>query len=63
MKGQTSYDKERLFHINDLMEKIHSESNTIYECLVDREFDKLQETVSNLQIILKDISLSVEDDI
>jgi hypothetical protein len=63
MKGQTSYDKERLVHINDLMEKIHSASNTIYECLVDREFDKLQETVSNLQIILKDISLSVEDDI
>ncbi len=63
MKGQTSYDKERLVHINNLMEKIHSSSNTIYECLVDREFDKLQETVSNLQTILKDISLSVEDDI
>jgi hypothetical protein len=45
------------------MEKIHTSANTIYECLVDREFEKLQQTVSNLQAMLKDISLSVEDDI
>jgi len=63
MQSLTSYDKERLVHINNLMEKIHTSANTIYECLVDREFDKLQKTVIDLQTTLKDISLSVEDDI
>ena len=45
------------------MDKIHNSTNEIYECLVDRDFDTLQNTVSNLQTLLKDISLSVEDDL
>jgi len=63
MQTQSSYDKERLIHINNLMDKIHNSTNEIYECLVDRDFDTLQNTVSNLQTLLKDISLSVEDDL
>jgi len=63
MQTQSSYDKERLIHINNLMDKIHNSTNEIYECLVDRDFDTLQSTVSNLQTLLKDISLSVEDDL
>ena len=63
MQTQSSYDKERLIHINNLMDKIHNSTNEIYECLVDRDFDTLQNTVSNLQTLLKDFSLSVEDDL
>lgn len=63
MQTQSSYDKERLIHINNLMDKIHNSTNEIYECLVDRDFDTLKNTVSNLQTLLKDISLSVEDDL
>ncbi len=63
MQMQTSYDKERLIHINNLMEKMHNSTNEIYECLVDRDFKTLKVTVSNLQTLLKDISLSVEDDL
>jgi len=63
MQTQTSYDKERLIHINNLMDKMHNSTNEIYECLVDRDFKTLKNTVSSLQTLLKDISLSVEDDL
>lgn len=63
MQIQDSYNQERLAHINSLMEKIHNSSNDIYECLVDRDFDNLKETLHTLQSILKDISLSIEDDL
>lgn len=63
MQTQTSYDKERLIHINNLMDKMHNSTNEIYECLVDRDFKTLKLTVSSLQTLLKDISLSVEDDL
>jgi len=63
MQTQTSYDKERLIHINNLMDKIHNSTNEIYECLVDRDFKTLELTVSSLQTLLKDISLSIEDDL
>jgi hypothetical protein len=63
MIEQSSYDKERLVHINNLMDTIHTSSNDIYECLVDRDFDKLKDSLDSLQIILKDISLSIEDDL
>ncbi len=63
MQTQTSYDKERLIHINNLMDRIHNSTNEIYECLVDRDFKTLELTVSSLQTLLKDISLSIEDDL
>jgi len=61
--NQSSYDKERMVHINNLMENIHNLTNNIYECLVDREFDELKESVSKLNNLLKEISLSLEEDI
>lgn len=45
------------------MDKIHNSSNDIYECLVDRDFENLKKTISGLQSILKDISLSTDDDL
>lgn len=45
------------------MDKIHNSTNEIYECLVDRDFKTLELTVSSLQTLLKDISLSIEDDL
>ena len=64
MTEETSaYDRERLTHINYLMDNIHDSTTHIYESLVDRDFDTLQEHIKNLQLILKDISISVEDDI
>ena len=63
MQGNSSYDEERLIHINTLMDTIHDSTNEIYESLVDRDFDSLQNTVGSLIAILKEISLSTENEV
>ncbi len=59
----SAYDKERIAHINFLMDQINDLSNEIYESLVDREYPEVKAQVSNLISLLRDISASVEDDI
>lgn len=60
---QSSYDKARLVYINNLMDSLHNSTNEIYESLVDREFDKLKETITELQTVLKDIYISIDNEI
>ena len=60
---QSSYDKARLIHINILMDNLHNSTNEIYEGLVDREFDKLKETITELQAVLKDIYISIDNEV
>ncbi len=60
---QSSYDKARLVYINNLMDSLHNSTNEIYESLVDREFDKLKETITELQTMLKDIYISIDNEI
>lgn len=60
---QSSYDKARLVYINNLMDNLHNSTNEIYESLVDREFDKLKETITELQTVLKDIYISIDNEI
>lgn len=60
---ESSYDKERIAHINYLMDTIHDSTAQIYESLIDREFGPLKAEISTLMAVLKDISSSVEDDI
>tara|TARA_R110001606_G_C15394071_1_gene651930 strand:+ start:2371 stop:2565 length:195 start_codon:yes stop_codon:yes gene_type:complete len=60
---QSSYDKARLVYINNLMDSLHNSTNEIYESLVDREFDKLKEIITELQIVLKDIYISIDNEI
>ena len=56
---QSSYDKARLVHINNLMDSLHNSTNEIYESLVD----KLKETITELQTMLKDIYISIDNEI
>tara|TARA_R110001592_G_scaffold355102_1_gene655382 strand:- start:715 stop:906 length:192 start_codon:yes stop_codon:yes gene_type:complete len=63
MTDPSAYDKERIAHINYLMENIHDSTNEIYESLIDRDFKSLKQEIKTLQSLLKDISVSVEDDI
>jgi len=63
VEENSAYDRERIKHINHLMSTIHDSTTEIYESLIDRDFDNLKEHIQGLQIILKDISISVEDDI
>ncbi len=45
------------------MDSLHNSTNEIYESLVDREFDKLKETITELQTMLKDIYISIDNEI
>jgi len=63
MDDTSAYDKERITHINYLMDNIHDSTDHIYESLVDRDFPTLKTQIHTLQSILKEISSSVEDDI
>jgi|TARA_R110001592_G_scaffold261660_1_gene526579 hypothetical protein len=59
----SAYDKERIAHINFLMDVINDSASEIYESLVDRDFENLKPQLKKLQAFLKEISLSIEDDI
>ncbi len=59
----SAYEKERLAHINYKMGVIHDFVNETYELLVDREFDELGEVLVDLIDELKDIQLSITDEI
>lgn len=59
----SAYDRERLVHINGLMDDIYEGTSEIYECLVDREFAELKVIIPNLISQLKDIQDSTQDEI
>lgn len=59
----SAYEQERLNHINFKMNAIHGLSNDIYEMLVDREFDALKIVLEELIYELKDIQISITDEI
>lgn len=63
MNKISSYDTERLNHINHLMKSINDSSDEIYESLVDREFKELKVSLNKLISELKSIEESIEDDI
>ena len=59
----SAYEQERLNHINFKMDAIHELSNDIYEMLVDRDFDALKIVLEELIYELKDIQISITDEI
>lgn len=63
MNKISSYDTERLNHINHLMKSINDSSDEIYESLVDREFKELKVSLTKLISELKSIEESIEDGI
>ena len=63
MNKISSYDTERLNHINHLMKSINDSCDEIYESLVDREFKELKVSLTKLISELKSIEESIEDDI
>jgi len=54
---------ERIKHINFLMDNINECTSDIYEQLVDREFDELNETIGILITQLIEIRNSLKDEI
>ena len=59
----SAYEKERLSHINNKMDDMYGHLDSIYEFLVDREFDDLKIVVDNLMDELNDINLSITDEL
>ena len=62
MAKLSSLENERLTHINYLMEGIHDSCDSIYECMVDRDFKELPSIITELISTLNDIEASIKDD-
>lgn len=59
----SSYEKERLTHINYKMRVINEHVDDIYELLVDRDFDDLSVVIVELIEELREIQLSITDEL
>ena len=63
MPDISAVDKERLVHINLLMDEFHTHIANIYECLVDREVEDCSVEVNSFINKLKHLKKSLEDDV
>jgi len=59
----TTRDKQRLEHVNEIMNNIHGSVNEIYECLVDEEYEKLRSELKQTIAILSNLLEAVQDEI
>ena len=58
-----SLENKRIQNINFIMDDVHDSSNSIYEFLVDKDFDSLKIEVQSLIKQLKLILESVQDEL
>ena len=58
-----SLENKRIQNINFIMDDVHNSSNSIYESLVDKDFDSLKTEVQSLIKQLKLILESVKDEL
>ena len=58
-----SLENKRIQNINFIMDDVHDSSNSIYESLVDKDFDSLKTEVQSLIKKLKLILESVQDEL
>ena len=62
-KPLLAFERHRITYINDLMERIHDLSDSIYEDLMDGEFKSARQNVSELMMILEDVEDSLGDEV
>jgi len=58
----TALEYERINYINDLMHNLNSINSDIYESLCDREYQDTKKAINEMQIQLKELSDSLNDD-
>ncbi len=63
MERISAYDNERIKHINYLMDTIHEQSSEIYEGMVDRDFEQLNDGLDSICDIINEIKKSISDEI
>lgn len=56
-------DKQRVRHINHLMDKINDHSSQIYEGLIDKDLVQAERDINKLITTLQDIKSTFKDDI
>jgi len=56
-------DKQRVNHINHLMDNINEQSSQIYESLIDKDFLQADRDINKLITTLQDIKSTLKDDI
>ena len=56
-------EQERINYINNLMQRLHSLNDIIYESLCDREYVEAQEAIAELQAEIKSLKDSLQDDL
>lgn len=56
-------DEKRLKHINHLMDDIHDQSSSVYESLVDKDFNQAEQDINQLISTLSNIKSSFKDEI
>lgn len=56
-------DEKRLKHINHLMDDIHDQSSSVYESLVDKDFNQAEQDINQLISTLNNIKCSFKDEI
>jgi len=57
------FEKKRIQNINYVMDDLHGSINNIYETLMDKEYNLLQDEIIVLMKKLKAINESVKDEI
>lgn len=63
MKNLSAYDRERLKHINQIMDEINDKVSEIYEGLMDRDYKQVDESANSMIEIIIEIKKSVRDEI
>jgi|TARA_Y100000385_G_C12629134_1_gene440470 hypothetical protein len=58
-----SLENKRIQNINFIMDDVHNSSNSIYESLVDKDFDTLKTEIQSMIKQLKLILESVQDEL
>ena len=58
-----SLDNKRIQNINFIMDDVHNSSNSIYESLVDKDFDSLKTEIQSMIKQQKLILESVQDEL
>jgi hypothetical protein len=63
MQGVSPEDKEAIKHINYVSNEIHDFADTLYESLMDREYDEAKDQAQDLIKVLAELIQSLSDEI
>jgi len=62
MKDHLSvFEMQRIRYINKLMDRIHDQTNALYENLMDEEYVSVKEDLKELRRIMEDVENSLQD--